>query len=166
MQTTITKTIRVLPMSILAFALGMGAAHASVLDLNIINPVQTGFPGDTFVFQGSITNNAPDPEDETTLFLNFANFDFTNLTIQELLSPQTFTIAPGDTSPVMDLFQITLAPTAPVPQVYTADVFAQDVNNLFGDSVTVTINAVPEPGTMLLLSLGAGLLAGWRRRSS
>jgi len=157
--------MRAISLLTLALALAMGTAHAGVLDLNISNPVQTGQPGDTFTFQGTITNNTPNAEDENSLFQNFANFDFINLTIVDLLSSQTFTINPGDTSAAMSLFQIMLDPAAPLG-TYTADAFLQDLTGFTGDSVTVTIDAVPEPATLLLAPLGAGLLLLLRRRSN
>ncbi len=157
---------RALPILGVALFLMCGSAQAGVLDLNIVDPVQTGFPGQTFVFHGSITNNTGNTEDETTLFLDFANFDPINLNIQELLDVgQSFTLLPGDTSGLLNLFQITLDPAAPVPQVYNADAFLQD-NFTAGDSVTVTINGVPEPATGFLLSIGAAAILALRRRSA
>jgi hypothetical protein len=73
-------------------------------------------------------------------------------------------VAPGATSATLDLFRVNLSSSAPFPRTYTADVFVQDVFSDASDSSTVTINAVPEPGTLALLPAGLCALMTLRRR--
>jgi hypothetical protein len=141
-----------------------GVLQAGVLDLTVLNPVRTGVPGESFLFQGTIANNTGLDQDQTTLFLNFANFDFVNLNIQELLSGDTFSVPDGGVTGTLDLFRVDLSSSAPAPQTYTADVFVQDLASDASDSSTVTINAVPEPETLALLPAGLCALLILRRR--
>jgi len=154
------RTILIAAFAVIAACSG---ARAGTLDLTVFNPNRTGQPGDVFMFQGTVTNNTADTEDQNSLFLNFS-FD-PELDPLELLSGQSFSLLPGETSSTMDLFQITLSPFAAMPAVYFADAFLQDSGRGFSDVSTVSISAAPEPGTTGLLMGGALLLWIGRRRT-
>ena len=140
------------------------ARAAIVFDLN--PPAQTGSPGDTLVFNATLTNTGP-----STVYLNGDAFDapcagfsvddspYVNSFPVSLASGQSFT---------GDLFKVNIGPGV-AGGVYTgsftliggADGNAQD--NLGTDyfDVTVAVNPslTPEPGTVALLVSG-GLTGG------
>src|SRR5271170_51878 len=59
------------------------AAHAAPISMSILNPIQTGFPGDTITFQGTITNNSGFDLSSTDFFLDFFGYDPVNVTLDQ-----------------------------------------------------------------------------------
>jgi hypothetical protein len=126
----------------------------------------SGAPGSTVDVDGTITNSGPD-----TL-----NLDSDNISVSaplsvndEFLTNAPFTLGPG--SVTFEFFQIMIAP-ATAPGVYGLD--GSDVFSFFGDfngvmieddvdfteDVTPVVTTAPEPGTLLLLCGGLGIVAG------
>jgi len=152
-------------------ALCSSAAEADTLTISFDQPVQTGAPGETLAFFGSIFNDTPN-----TVFLNSDDLtlndpdlsanDLFFTTVPISLAPQG---QPGDSSGDIELFDLILGsspldPTAVLSGSYTlvggVDGDAQDslgsanVNVVGAASLS---SAAPEPSSLCLL-LG-GLLA-------
>ena len=146
-----------------ALVLACSAAGAAPLTLTIANPDRIGVPGGSEIFSGTITNNTGGSLNASDLFLNFASYDFGNVTLAQLLGAPDFPIADGTTSSFTDLFSFDLAATAPIPATFYADVVVEDPNNNLSDTVTVSVRTVPEPGTYGLA--GLALFAAYLARS-
>ena len=135
--------------------------HASDLDFSILDPNQTGFPGGSNLFQGTITNNTGGDLESTDLFFNFSGYDFVHVTLNQILGNTLFDIPNGTTSALTDLFSFDLAPGAPTPAIYPAQVTLEDINNDLSGVQTVTVSTlVPEPGSLMLILLGGLVLLG------
>ena len=151
------------------------AARADVLNFTLTTPNQTGSPGETLVFSGTISNPTAG-----TVFLNGENLStspssflagdasafFSN-------TPLSLTAngAPGDTTGDVDLFSITIGASA-APGTYTMNNFFDVIGGSTSSSsgllatqpFSITVNSsssVPEPGTMTLFATG---MAGWTAR--
>jgi hypothetical protein len=131
--------------------------------LSIQDPDRIGAPGATLDFWGTITNASGVDFNASDLFLNFAGFDPSVVTLTQVLGAPDLSIPAGTTSGPIDLFQFTLDAAAPGPATYFSDVTLEDPNNNVSDVVTVSVR-VPEPSTWTMVA--AALLAGWvaRRR--
>jgi hypothetical protein len=165
------KFLRLLPwiwMVTLTLPLATLPSRAASIDLSILNPNRLGSPGDVVTFTGTITNDTEDPLNSTDLFLNFSAFDPVTVTLDQLLGVTNFVIPDGSTSPVVNLFTFTLSNTAG-PGTYPAQVVLQTI---VGDTsgpqtVSVTVGAVPEPGSFALVAItGLAALLVWMRRRS
>lgn len=160
-------------------------AHAEPLVFVITNPNQSGTPGQTISFAGSITNTSAsavsfgfgigfdaelpfDPEDPNAL--TFAESLLSTVDPESFL----FTLAPGQSVADPQLFTLIINPalTGPFPQVFNLSFLLLDpetgecVANC--QEVRLTVNApVPEPTTLVLLGAGlAGVAAKARGRRS
>ncbi len=134
------------------------ALQASAIDFTILDPNQIGSPGSSNLFQGTITNDSGAALESTDLFVNFSGFDFTNVTLTQLLGDTSFSIPNGTTSPTVDLFTFDLAGTAAVPATYSAQVGLEDVSGDLSPVYTVSVSTVPEPRFLPFAVLAALLL--------
>jgi hypothetical protein len=146
----------VLSLTIVAFLLAATAAKADTYPLTITfdSAVQTGLGGQTFTFDGIITNVSGSlvnlSSDSFTLAAGSVSNDFF------LTTPAS--LAAGASSSDLALFAITVAQGTPVG-LYTEVYQILDGSTVVGD-VTFDIYITPEPGTILLLGTGLLLLAG------
>jgi PEP-CTERM motif-containing protein len=135
------------------------ARAALILDVNPLS-ISAG-PGQVVTFKGRITNTTGATLRATDLFLNFSAFDPAAITdVTQLLGTPDFTLPNNTFSALVDLFQITLAATAPQGR-YGIDVALQDVRNNMSNVVhaVAQVGAVPEPSTVMLLLAGAAAVA-------
>jgi hypothetical protein len=151
--------MRTLLCTLMLATLSAVAANADIVTVTFDQPVQTGSPGETLQFFGTITNLSG-----ATVFLNSddLNVNGLSLTTNDLfLSTVPISLAPngqpGDSSGDIELFDVIVSnPLLDAPGTYLgsydllggADGNAADVLTQAGFSV----NTVPEP------SLGYGLL--------
>ncbi len=141
----------------------IASARAGVI-VSLDAPDQSGAPGSTLTFSGTITN-----EDlvnsvylnSDTLNILAANGDFT--LIDQFFTTVPVSLAPGGNSGDIELFDVTIA--SPFPHAYRSysgtygllggiDGAAQDVLGSASFSVTPEVSGVPEPVTPLLLLSG------------
>lgn len=146
---------------IVSFVALVGASwlcSAAPLTLHIQNPDRYGAVGTTQTFSGTIGNDTGADILASDLFLNFSGFDFSVVSLNQLLGAPDFLIANSTTSALSPLFEFTLSNSAAVPTTYFTDVVLQDVNGHLSDVVTVSVSTVPEPSTWMLVV--AALLVG------
>jgi hypothetical protein len=159
------KTALSLSMLALAVLLLVGQSFADTLNLTLTNPIQTGAPNGTLIFDATVS--AP-LSNSGILYLNGDNFNVSlaGATIDDtgFLLNFPLSLDPNDTF-TGTLFTVSL-PSVLIPGVYNgffeilggSDPTAQ--NTLA--TVNFQINApapVPEPGTWILLATGLSLLA-------
>jgi len=169
------KTAFSIPMVVLGAALLFTRlASAGTITLNLTNPVQTGTPGSTLLFDAMVT--APGTNGGA-IYLNGDNFD-------SLASPLTsnddgfllgfpLSLDPGESFAGL-LFTITLPPginAGPYLGSFAilggTDGSAQDELAQVNFTVNATdgTSAVPEPDSLMLLATGlAGMMVGVKRR--
>lgn len=149
-------------MNALRFALmailGMGAATAApIADLTITNSPQTGIPGSTLTYQGSIASLVSFDVPLDSLNFNVsAPFSITDFDSTPFLTLWPLTLTAGSSFGPQDLFTVTIGPGV-APGLYTANVAIIGESTLLGDAdfqieVTAT-SAIPEPGTLGLVAL-------------
>ena len=157
-------TKHLLKFALLGLALLVPNMNAGVIDLSIINPDRIANPGDVLIFTGTFNNQTGGTLDEFSTSINFGGaWDSSVLDIVELLSSQSFTVADGNVSPLLNLFQVTVAVDAP-NAIHFADAYLQ-ADPFVGDSSTISIDTTaPEPGSIVLMTLGAGLIGLFKRR--
>lgn len=153
-------------------------AHADILNVTLTNTNETGSPGQTLVFSGTVSNPGA-----TTVFLNSdiiqTGQSFLNGNGIDFLLDAPASLAPagqpGDSTGVLDLFTVTITASAP-PGTYTTNNYFQVLGGSTSSSVdllatqtfSVIVSSVPEPGTLILFG---SAIAGWtvsamRRRRS
>jgi hypothetical protein len=170
--------ISLLALTVLAAA----GAWAGNITIALDDPNQTGNPGETLNFFGTITNNDPNSAD-AAIYLNSDSPDFVgpgDATFEDNFFAAYFPIslAPGATSGDIDLFDIVLAdpetdPFGPYPgSTYTllggmdggADT-AQDILAQVSFSVDVEpASSTPEPTSLALFGAGLALMGRLHRR--
>jgi hypothetical protein len=148
-------------------ALATAGARAGVIEIVLDNPYQTGHPGDTLQFFGTISNTGSDP-----VFLNGDSLTLAGLsfTITDLfLTNVPMSLDAGSSSVDLELFDVTLSnPLLDLPADYLGSytllggVDGDAGENLASANFSLTtapsVPGVPEPGSWLLLGTGlAGL---------
>jgi hypothetical protein len=132
-------------------------AAAQFIDLSIAPSSLPGAPGGTVDFTGTIANHTGVSLNATDLGFNFSGYDSSVVTPNQVLGIPDFALPNTATSAVVDLFSVTIAPTAP-PGTYPLDASLLDINNNTSNDVIVDVTvgqtAVPEPGTLWLVLVG------------
>jgi len=159
-----------LPLFLMLMA-GVSQVHAGSLLVLLSNPSQTGAPGATLQFFGTMTNVSP----TDTIFLNSitSTSPWSNLTIDvsPFFTNAPLSMGPGDTTSPFEIFDVTIDPATPDGPLPGSTVSIQggadpgtfddlaDVN--FDVQVSSTPSAgAPEPGTAsLVLGMGAVVFA-------
>jgi len=155
-------------------AAGAGTIFGGSIQVDLTNPSQSGAPGDTIQFTGTITNlSATD-----TVFFNGASSTSVSadlaIDITPFLVNAPLFLAPGEVSPLFDIFDIAIAPGA-VAGPYLGNIVtllggvdsnAFDTLLDISADVNVATSSSPEPGSALLLLVGLGVVAGLRWRDS
>jgi PEP-CTERM motif len=149
------------------FVLCSGPAWASpiVMNLSITDPVQTTEPGAVIIFHFELVN---------TIGINLPVFGFVNLDapayLSEIVVP--FTVPANATVTGTLSFQVASTATSGL-QTFATNAASTLHDPVSGDSyvsnfATVSVNVVPEPSTILLFTVGFGVLltmyAGWGRK--
>ena len=160
------QRLRFLLVSFFAFSFFVASeSRADPITLTINNPTQSGAPGTTLTFSGTLTNLGPPvapirggalsapPPLITPMFL-FPNLD----------------LEPGQSTGVIPLFRVTINPTFQTaePFVVNGILLINPASPLPFTSATyqVIVQPVPESAPILLLSSGlAGVFAMVRRRA-
>jgi hypothetical protein len=149
-------------------ALTLLAATGAWADISITldDPAQTGSPGQTLNFLGTITNTGA-----TAVFLNGDSFNFalTDATVADnFVTNVPASLAAGASSGDIDLFDVTIAnPETLALGTYTGTygllggVDGNAADNLAQASFSVSVT--PEPGYFGLLGVGLAFI-GWKHR--
>jgi hypothetical protein len=142
----------------LSVAFGCAMAQADVIGIVFDHPSQTGSPGDTLQFFGTLTNPGAD-----TIFLNGDTLNlsgFPQSSITDLFANTPLSLSPGTTSGDIELFDIMIPnafPSSSNDGNYTLLGGAQFEQNIVGTAdFTVNvqgISTVPEPSFRMFLIL-------------
>lgn len=146
----------------LSVAFGCAMARADVLEIVLDEPSQTGSPGDTLQFFGTLTNASAD-----TIFLTGDTLTlpgFPQGSIVDLFGNTPISLSQGANSGDIELFDITIPngfPGSGNHGNYTLLGGAESEQNIVGTAdFTVNvpgISSVPEPSFRILLALGLAL---------
>lgn len=128
-------------------------AQASPLTLNVVEPDKRGPAGATYLFEGTITNNTSATLTESDLFLDFNGYDFSVVSLSQLLGDTGFVLNDGATSAVLNLFDFTVDPGAIGGTTYVADVGISDALGNASDAVVPVSVTIPEPASAPLVAL-------------
>jgi hypothetical protein len=148
----------------LSIALGCAMARADVIDIAFDHSSQTGSPGDTLVFFGTLTNTGSDTVFLNSDSLNLSGFPLSSIT--DLFANVPLSLAGGANSGDIKLFDIVI-PNA-FPSGGNAGNYAllgggmSDLNIVGAADLTVKvegISSVPEPSFRTFLILVLALLA-------
>ncbi len=157
--------------ALLFLLLALPAAHAAtILNVTLSPSPQSGVPGQTLTFSGVLENTTGS---EVFLNSNSYTFDIGGLGVVDdalFLSNAPISLAAMEVTSPFDFFTVTIpGGQAPGPYlgVFTvlggADGIASDVLGNGTFTVEVAAEGVPEPGSIVLLCGGLGVL-GWMRR--
>ena len=145
--------------ALLIATLGTAAAKADEVTITFDQPTQTGTPGQTLQFFGTITNDT-----NQTIYLNSDSLDAdSGVTTTDDFYNTPISLAPsgdpGDSSGDIELFDVTLNQFGSFSGDYTliggADGGAGTAQDNLG-SASFAVTATPEPASILLV-LSAGL---------
>lgn len=131
------------------------SGHGAVLSFDVISPNRIGPGNATYLFTGTVTNGTGIDALASELFFDFTGFDASVVRPTQLLGSPDFSIPTGTSSPVIEVFNLSLGPSAVPGQTYSMDVLLQDAAGNLSDTVTVSVHVVPEPSAALLLLAGA-----------
>jgi len=145
------------------------AALAGPLQIDFVNSTLSGTAGDTLVYTGTITNTSL----TDTVFLTGVSATsvspFLNFDTLPFFFDAPGSLDPGQITAQIDLFHLLIDPAAPAgPFVNNSIFILGGPDNLSfdiqGDATVDAIvvsaaSTVPEPSPVLLLFIGAGLLA-------
>jgi hypothetical protein len=149
--------------ALLLAAFGVAAANADDVSIMLDQPDQSGSPGDTLQFFGTITNNTGD-----TVFLDSDDFSLAGLSLTFLddFGNVPISLDPGETSADIELFDIGISdPLLDATGKYPGAYFLLEDSNLIG-SADFSVTTTPEPSlTFLLLGVSGALLFGARVRA-
>lgn len=157
--------------SLLAAMLSLSPGEAAVT-LVFDNPNQTGTPGQTLRFTGTIFNSGASDVWANSNSINLASITPTAFTLVDLFSFPI--IPPGQDTGSIDLFEYTITDPFPDPfdtyfGSYTLlggiDIDSSEIltNADFSITVAPASAGVPEPSTFLLVVAGLGAWATVRR---
>jgi len=149
---------------------------AGTITITLDNPNQTGSPGDTLQFFGTVTNTGTDTDPADAFYLNFDSLglslsDPSYTAADNFGDFPAFSLLGGDSTGDIDLFDITLNdPTSDSFGLYpgTYGLFGgQDGGDLSGQDPLAQVDfsvdleaAAPEPATVPLFVTGLALI-GW-----
>jgi hypothetical protein len=144
-------------------------AHAQSISFSPNATLITTTSGGTVTFDGTVTNDSGAAMSATDFFFNFFSYNSGAVTpIQDLGVTTNFSLTNGATSPLLPLFDVTLA-MEPAGSRFPLEVQLEDVNGDLSATETVTVavkggsSAVPEPPTLFLLVMGLLALGAARR---
>ena len=143
-------------------------ARADTIGIAFDNASQTGSPGDTLQFFGTLTNTGAD-----TVFLNGDDINLSGFpasAITDLFGNTPVSLNSGANSGDIELFDVTIPtgfPGSTNPGNYTLTGGGNSDQNIIGTAdftVNVTgVSTVPEPSYRLFLILGIALFAATRK---
>jgi len=151
----------------LSVAIGCAMARADVVDIAFDHSSQTGSPGDTVKFFGTLTNTSSDTVFLNSDSLNLSGFPLSSIT--DLFANAPLSLAGGANSGDIELFDAVIPnafPSSSNPGNYALlGGGMSDLNIVGAVDFTVHvegISSVPEPSFSRLLTFGLALLAAVR----
>ena len=146
-------------------------ARAQGISFTLVDPPPSAAAGGTAVYRGTVTNATATSLAATDLFFSFSGFDPAAVRLDQLLGDPDFPLPGGTTSPVVDLFSLSLAPGIPAGQAFFFDAALEDSAGDVSGVVPVAAlsaapaAAVPEPSSAAVFAVGLALTALCLRRS-
>ncbi len=162
-------THRLLLASLIFVMVGLASGYevkADPITLTLTNPVQTGRPGSTFVFSGSLTNISSE-----VIHINIASIQVSQSTSLAFLifSSGIISLSPAQSTGVIPLFSVMLDPGFNAPTtingVFSVGGGGPPFLDFARQDFTIVVEPIPEPATLLLLGTGlAGVAIRMRKK--